>query len=185
MANNVINKQLFKKWQFWVIVIVILGVIGTLTQEQPTDNAATNTTNTSEAQDNTAQTPDTTASEVFNTRANNICDTLKSGYSSIAKVTCQDATVWQANNTENEYRDINLDFNGQIAYEVKVIADSSKRDTFNAEYTCENFYSGTGSCITGEAGQDMLYSIIIYDKKDDAEANKLADGLKQILNNIQ
>lgn len=185
MANSKFNKQIFKKWWFWVIVVVVLGIIGALMQEPSTDNVATNTANTSETQNSAAQTPDTTTSEAFKTRANNVCNTLKSGYSSIAKVTCQDATVWKANNAESEYRDVNLDFNGQIAYEVKVIADSSKRDTFKAEYTCENFYSGAGSCITGEAGQDMLYSVILYDVKDDAEASKLADGLKQILNNIQ
>lgn len=31
MANKILNKQLFKKWWFWVIVVVVLGLIGLAT----------------------------------------------------------------------------------------------------------------------------------------------------------
>lgn len=42
MANKIFNKQLFKKWWFWVAVVAVLGLIGLLAPESPTET----TTNT-------------------------------------------------------------------------------------------------------------------------------------------
>jgi hypothetical protein len=44
MTNKIFNRQLFKKWWFWVAVVAILGLIGLLVPESPADTAA-NTTN--------------------------------------------------------------------------------------------------------------------------------------------
>ena len=41
MANKVFNKQLFKKWWFWVAVVAILGLIGLLAPESSTNTATT------------------------------------------------------------------------------------------------------------------------------------------------
>lgn len=41
MANKVFNKQLFKKWWFWVAVVVILGLIGLLAPESSTNTTTT------------------------------------------------------------------------------------------------------------------------------------------------
>lgn len=43
MANRVFNKQLFKKWWFWVAVVVILGLIGLLAPESSTNTTTTTT----------------------------------------------------------------------------------------------------------------------------------------------
>lgn len=43
MANKVFNKQLFKKWWFWVAVVVVLGLIGLLAPESSTSTATTTT----------------------------------------------------------------------------------------------------------------------------------------------
>lgn len=39
MANKVFNKQLFKKWWFWVAVVAVLGLIGLLAPESSTNTA--------------------------------------------------------------------------------------------------------------------------------------------------
>ena len=50
MANKVLNKQLFKKWWFWVAVVAVLGFIGLLAPESSTKTATTTTdSNTSSA----------------------------------------------------------------------------------------------------------------------------------------
>lgn len=47
------NKKIFKKWWFWVIVVVILGAIGSLGQSsnKASDNAKTNDTQQTQAVD--------------------------------------------------------------------------------------------------------------------------------------
>ena len=45
--NKLLNKQLFKKWWFWVIVVVVLGLIGLATGGSDTNTPATNSTDTS------------------------------------------------------------------------------------------------------------------------------------------
>lgn len=52
MANNILNKQLLKKWWFWVTVVVVLGLIGLATGGNETNTPASKTTNTS---NNTSQ----------------------------------------------------------------------------------------------------------------------------------
>lgn len=41
MANKVFNKQLFKKWWFWVAVVAVLGLIGLLAPESSTETTTT------------------------------------------------------------------------------------------------------------------------------------------------
>lgn len=48
-----LDKQMLKKWWFWVIVVVVLGLIGLATGGSNTTTPASNTTNTS---NNTSQT---------------------------------------------------------------------------------------------------------------------------------
>lgn len=47
MANKVFNKQLFKKWWFWVAVVVVLGLIGLLVPESSTNTTTKIDNNTS------------------------------------------------------------------------------------------------------------------------------------------
>lgn len=56
MANNILNKQLLKKWWFWVIVVVALGLIGLATGGSETTTPTNSTTDTSK---NTSQTKGT------------------------------------------------------------------------------------------------------------------------------
>lgn len=44
MANSGSNKQLFKKWWFWAIIVVVLGAIGLLTQDTTTNTDTANET---------------------------------------------------------------------------------------------------------------------------------------------
>jgi len=46
MANKVFNKQLFKKWWFWVAVVAVLGLIGLLAPESSTQTTTTTDSNT-------------------------------------------------------------------------------------------------------------------------------------------
>lgn len=46
MANKVFNKQLFKKWWFWVAVVAVLGLIGLLAPESSTETTTTTDSNT-------------------------------------------------------------------------------------------------------------------------------------------
>jgi len=50
MANSGSNKQLFKKWWFWAIIVVVLGVIGLLTQDTTTNTDTANETPASNSQ---------------------------------------------------------------------------------------------------------------------------------------
>ena len=133
--------------------------------------------------------PDETeaATSAFDDRFADLCTAVTSAFDGTGTVTCQDSTTWQANHDANpevfphEYRDIGVDIDGQVALEVKVIADSSTLDHFRAEYTCENLFGGDGSCVVGEAGQDTLFSVIVYGAQDDTQANELAEALKQAL----
>ena len=50
MANNVLNKQLFKKWWFWVAVVAVLGLIGLLVPESPTATSNIPTDNSTTTQ---------------------------------------------------------------------------------------------------------------------------------------
>lgn len=47
MANNnkMLNKQIFKKWWFWIIVLVVLGAIGLATGGEGANNTANTTDN--------------------------------------------------------------------------------------------------------------------------------------------
>jgi hypothetical protein len=56
VANNILNKQLLKKWWFWVIVVVALGLIGLATGGSETTTPTNSTTDTSK---NTSQTKGT------------------------------------------------------------------------------------------------------------------------------
>lgn len=48
MTNNkILNKQLFKKWWFWVGAVVVLGIIGLATQDTNTANTVNNTDSSS------------------------------------------------------------------------------------------------------------------------------------------
>jgi hypothetical protein len=48
MTNNkILNKQLFKKWWFWVSAVVVLGIIGLATQDTDTANTVNNTDSSS------------------------------------------------------------------------------------------------------------------------------------------
>jgi len=49
MANKVFNKQLFKKWWFWFAIVAVLGLVGLLAPETPT-NTATTTDNATPSQ---------------------------------------------------------------------------------------------------------------------------------------
>lgn len=55
MASNILNKQLLKKWWFWAIVVVVLGLIGLATGGGETTTPTDNTTDTN----NTSQTTGT------------------------------------------------------------------------------------------------------------------------------
>lgn len=57
-SDKVLNKQIFKKWWFWVIVVVILGLIGFATQDNsPTTDTASNGTDASETSKNVGTLP--------------------------------------------------------------------------------------------------------------------------------
>jgi hypothetical protein len=45
MANKVFNKQLFKKWWFWVALVAVLGLIGLLAPESSTETTTTTDSN--------------------------------------------------------------------------------------------------------------------------------------------
>lgn len=46
MAHKLFNKQLFKKWWFWVVVVAVLGLIGLLVPESPTETTTNTNTDT-------------------------------------------------------------------------------------------------------------------------------------------
>jgi len=46
MANKVFNKQLFKKWWFWVALVAILGLIGLFAPESSTETTTNNDSDT-------------------------------------------------------------------------------------------------------------------------------------------
>lgn len=46
MANKIFNKQLFKMWWFWVAVVAVLGLIGLLIPESPTESTTNTNTDT-------------------------------------------------------------------------------------------------------------------------------------------
>lgn len=52
-SEKILNKQIFKKWWFWVIVVVILGLIGFATQDTSTTTDTAN--NSTETSNDTAQ----------------------------------------------------------------------------------------------------------------------------------
>ena len=68
MANKMLNNQLFKKWRFWAIVVVVLGIIGLATGGGDTNNT-TNTTNNSSG--NSTQTGDSVALALTNEPTSN------------------------------------------------------------------------------------------------------------------
>lgn len=47
MANNILNKQLLKKWWFWTIAVVVLGLIGLATGGGDTSTTTDTTSNNS------------------------------------------------------------------------------------------------------------------------------------------
>ncbi len=57
-SDKVLNKQIFKKWWFWVIVVVILGLIGFAPQDNsPTTDTTSNGTDASETSKNVGTLP--------------------------------------------------------------------------------------------------------------------------------
>ena len=177
--NNGEGKPIYKQWWFWVIIVVILAIIGFATQ-----GAESNNTDTGDKTDNSSN---VTQTDTFNSDFDSLCNKLKDAYKTTGQVSCQDANTWTQNHAANadafpyEYRDINIDFNGQIAYEIKVVKDVTNMDYFKKDYTCANIYGGDGNCVVGEAKDNMLYSVIFTDKNDQKQADNLASGLKTIL----
>ena len=55
--DKILSKQLFKKWWFWVIVVVILGAIGLATQDTSTTNDTANNNDTSNNTQNVGTLP--------------------------------------------------------------------------------------------------------------------------------
>lgn len=194
-SKSTSRKPWYKRWWVWAIaaVVVISGIGNALGggdgADTPDDVAVSSQETPNPTQPE--ETPEAAASTVFQERFDKVCDAVTAKYQSIGSVSCQDADTWQASHDLNpqvfphEYRDINVDFAGQIAYEVKVIADpAAALEHFQGEYTCTNIFGGSGSCIVGEASPDMMFSVIFYEQQDDAEANSIADGLRQVLESI-
>ena len=186
-------KPWYKRWWVWVIaVVVIAGISNALTGggvEAPKNPAVSSLETPAPTQ--SEETPEGTNTTVFEERFDQVCSAVTAKYQSTGSVSCQDAGTWQANHGRNpqvfphEYRDINVDFDGQIAYEIKVVADPTAAiEHFRGEYTCTNIYGGSGSCVVGEASPDMMFSVILYEQQDDAEANRLTDSLRQVLESI-
>ncbi len=59
------NKQIFKKWWFWVIVVVVLGAIGAATQSSSETNTTgnTNSTQATDSSNSTATLPTLNAAD--------------------------------------------------------------------------------------------------------------------------
>lgn len=59
------NKQIFKKWWFWVIVVVVLGAIGAATQSSSETNTTgnTNSTQAADSSNSTATLPTLNAAD--------------------------------------------------------------------------------------------------------------------------
>lgn len=171
--KEIISKPIFKKWWFWVIIaFIVLGAIGSATK----DNSGT-----TDVVDNSS------TGETFNEDFDSLCDTITSTYSSIGTISCQGETTWETNHESSpdafpyEYRDINVDFGDEIAYEIKVVVSPEDMDYFRENYTCSEIYLGDGSCIVDEAKTNILYAIIFYNENNQEEIIKLSDALKAIL----
>lgn len=186
------HKTWYKRWWVWAIAaVVVIGGIGSAIGggEEATTNPAASSQETP-APAEVEETPEDATSTVFQERFNQVCDAVTAQYQGTGSVSCQDADTWQANHDANpevfphEYRDISVDFAGQVAYEIKVIADPAAAfDYFRGDYTCANIFGGAGSCVVGEASPDMMFSVIFPEQQNDAEASSLADGLRQVLEN--
>jgi hypothetical protein len=181
MANEkAINKQIFKKWWFWVIVVVVLGVIGMATQGD------TKNTDTDKAVDTSTTKP---TEDTFDKDYDSLLGTLKSKYSTLGKVMGTDDDTWKQNNQRNpqqfpyEYRDVNFD-NDEFFFEVKLIKDSASLDYFKNENTCVNMTGKDANCASGVVGNDVLYLISSYaDGDQQSRVNQLVEELKTTLNN--
>lgn len=175
--KEMLSKPIFRKWWFWVIIAVfILGLIGAAGEETP-ESALVNDDVVNSLED-----------ESFGEDFEALCDTLTSMYSSIGTVTCQDDTTWERNNELSpesfpyEYRDINVSFGDEIAYEIKVVANTEDMDYFRESYTCSEISWGDGSCIVDEVGDNIFYAVIFYNEKDEEEVTELSGELKDIIN---
>ena len=191
-AKSKAGKPWFKRWWVWVIAVLVLAGVGNALAgggaEAPKTPAASSqeTPDPAEAE----ELPKEATSTVFQERFDHVCDAVTAQYQGTGSVSCQDADTWQANHDANpevfphEYRDISVDFAGQVAYEIKVIADpAAALDYFRGDYTCANIFGGAGSCVVGEASPGIMFSVIIPEQQNDAEASSLADGLRQVLEN--
>lgn len=174
--KETLGKPIFKKWWFWLIITMfILGLIGVVGEDTPESTLVNNDTVSSLEE------------ETFEEDFEALCDTLTGMYSSIGTVTCQDDTTWKSNNQLNpesfpyEYRDINVAFGDEIAYEIKVVANTEDMDYFRESYTCSEISWDDGSCVVDEVGNNTLYSVIFYNEKDEEEITKLSGELKDII----
>lgn len=175
--KEIISKPIFKKWWFWVIIaFFVLGLIGAAGED---------------ISENTVEDDNTTRSleeETFNEDFDILCETITDTYKSIGTVSCQDENTWKNNHEGNpevfpyEYRDINITLGDEIAYEIKVVANTENMDYFKENYTCSEIYLGDGSCIVEEANDNILYATILYNEDNQEEILKLSEELKTLLN---
>lgn len=185
------GKKWYAKPWVWIVIVVILIVSAAASSEENNQrqNTVPNVTDGNKQVQTTVDN-DKNANDSFDQRALTVCGAIQSAYKKIAQVDCQDSSTWEENNKRNpqqfpyEYRDIDVDFGGQISYTIKVISDKTRLDYFRNENQCSNLVSSQSGCATGDTGNDILFAVVLNDRKDDETANQLASELKTVLEKL-
>ena len=108
MGNTKVKKSIFKKWWFWVIVVLVIGAIGGVINQ--------NKTNSQSSKNNTTATVSTTAETTTVKETTAVPPTTKSAkeIESTFKKSCKTIDYKTLSRNPNKHKGENLNFTGEV-----------------------------------------------------------------------
>lgn len=147
--NKVLNKQLFKKWWFWVIVVVILGAIGFATQDTSTTNDTANNNDTSNTTQNVGTLPALNKADYTDKEGLVIFSDLKAkGYTVTAKYVNEAVPATNQEFTE-QFTTANVNScSDRLGFDAYLVSDVTQ-DGDNITLTLTNVPTNNQTCPAG------------------------------------
>lgn len=150
-SDKILSKQIFKKWWFWVIVVVILGVIGLLTQDTTTiNNTATDTpaNNTSDTQ-TVGKLPALTKADFVDKEGLVVFADLKAkGYTVTAKYENEKVPATNQDHTEQFTNASATSCTDRLGWDAYVVSDI-RQDGDNVTVVTTNVPTNNQTCPAG------------------------------------
>ena len=147
--DKILSKQLFKKWWFWVIVVVILGAIGLATQDTSTTNDSANNNDTSNTTQNVGTLPTLNKADYADKEGLVVFSDLKAkGYTVTAKYVNEAVPATNQEFTE-QFTSANVNScSDRLGFDAYLVSDVTQ-DGDNITLTLTNVPNSNQTCPAG------------------------------------